>query len=194
MFYLNTDNPAPCTGNITSWRVCYYGPTNNGLLNGLRSFWATYSVYRMTGSGSSRRFERVSRIFSAVRATRMFINVNAGSTSAIDGVIQRDFNCYTDILDTGDRPLTVQAGDFLGACVFDPVDQPAMNRRQLDVVGEVSGESLLAMGAGGCSLTEMPFSIPVNQLTNVNSRRMHIYANLGKLAIFFEILLMYYDY
>ena len=26
LFYLDTEHPATCTGNITSWRVCYYGP------------------------------------------------------------------------------------------------------------------------------------------------------------------------
>ena len=25
-FYLDMDNPAHCTGNITSWRICYYAP------------------------------------------------------------------------------------------------------------------------------------------------------------------------
>ena len=172
MFYLNTANPAPCTGNITSWRVCYYRPLFPLFQTfSIRyySYWATYAVYRKVESGSNVQYQRVSETFSATA----------------DNVIQGGFHCYTDQLNSSEQSLTVQAGDILGACVFDPMDQPARNRRQLDVVGEVSGESLLAMGAGGCSLTEMPSSIPVNQLTNVNSRRLHIYANvtMGKLTI-----------
>ena len=187
MFYLNTANPAPCTGNITSWRVCYYGPENNGLLNGLRSYWATYAVYRMVGSGRDGRYERVSEIFRAVRATRLLINRDISSD--IDGVIQGGFNCYEDSIDIGESPLTVQAGDVVGACVFDPVDQPRMNRRQLGVVGNVNGVSLLAMTAGGCALDSIPSNISVNDLSMVKSTTLHLYANVGMLKFMIIILL-----
>ena len=49
-FYLDTANPATCGGNITSWRVCYYGPDS---IDRIGSYWATYAVYRRMGSGSS---------------------------------------------------------------------------------------------------------------------------------------------
>ena len=179
MFYLNTANPAPCTGNITSWRVCYYGPSSTSLFS-LRDYWATYAVYRRRGTGSTEQFEQVSEMFTALRATRIATVFGQRFVDRkVDGVIQSGFHCYTDQLDTGSSPLTVQAGDVVGACVFDPVNHPRVIRRQLDIVGEVSGESLLAMNTGGCSLTGMPSSIPANQLTNVNSRRMHIYAKVG---------------
>ena len=42
-FYLNSADPAPCTGNITSWRVCYYGPDDVDDDRG--TYWATYAVY-----------------------------------------------------------------------------------------------------------------------------------------------------
>ena len=180
LFYLNTANPAPCTGNITSWRVCYYGPDT---VNRVGSYWATYAVYRRMGSGSSIRYVRVSEIFRAIRTVADFT-----VTASVDGEIaQGGFNCYTDSIDVGDSPLTVQAGDILGTCVFDPdgdvvvFDNDVVIRLPLDVVGEVSGESLLQMGTAGCSRLDIPSDIPASQLSTLNSKRLHIYANIGKL-------------
>ena len=71
MFYLNTANPAPCTRNITSWRVCYYGPDSTIGSFSLRSYWATYAVYRKVNTGREERYVRVSEIFKAVRASAL---------------------------------------------------------------------------------------------------------------------------
>ena len=179
LFYLNTANPAPCTGNITSWRVCYYGPDN---VNRVGSYWATYAVYRMTGSGSSIRYVRVSEIFRAIRTVAEYT-----ITPSVDGEIaQGGFNCYTDSVDAGGSPLTIQAGDILGACVFDPdgdivFENDILIRLPLDVVGEASGESLLQMGTAGCSRVDMPSDIPANQFSTIDSRRLHVYTNISKL-------------
>jgi hypothetical protein len=90
---------------------------------------------------------------------------------------QQGFTCYDDSITV---PLTVQAGDILGACVFNPTDGNFFTRRQLvDVVGRVDGESLLRMGAAGCSTTALPTDIKASQLSTVNSRRLHLYANIG---------------
>ena len=182
LFYLNTANPAPCTGNITSWRVCYYGPDN---VNGAGSYWTTYAVYRSIGSGSNIRYVRVSEMFSAIRTIATFT-----ITPGVDGEIEQGgFNCYTDSIGVGGSPLTIQAGDILGACVFDPdgdivfEDDDILIRLPLDVVGETSGSegSLLQMSTDGCSRVEIPSDISANQLSTLNSRRLHIYANISKL-------------
>ena len=175
MFYLDTANPANCTGNVTSWRVCYYGPdsVNNG-----GSYWATYAVYRRTSSGGV-RYMRVSEMFRAIRTIENFVS----ASPIVDGeIVQGGFNCYDDSIDVGDSPLTVQAGDSLGACVFDPEDdQILVTRLPLDIVGEVDGESLMQMGTDGCSRTNIPSDISSSQLSTANStRRLHIYANIGK--------------
>ena len=176
MFYLNTANPAPCTGNVTSWRVCYYGPDS---VNRIGSYWATYAVYRRMGS--SVRYMRVSEIFRAIRTIENFVS----ASPIVDGeIIQGGFNCYDDSIDIGDSPLTIQAGDILGACIFNPDgDIPfIVARLPLDVVGEASGDSLLQMGTTGCSRANIPSDVSTNQLSTVNSRRLHIYANIGKLC------------
>ena len=175
MFYLNTVNPAPCSGNISSWRVCYHGPDSIAF----SAYWATYAIYRrIISSDGSERYENISSMFRAVRATGLLAAVD--STGIIDGSIQQGgFNCYNDFIDAGTSPLTVQAGDVLGACVFDPANSENYGRHQLDVVGETEGESLLGMSSSGCTTDALPSSIPVSQLSMVSSRRLHIYANIG---------------
>ena len=177
MFYLDTANPSPCTGNITSWRVCYYGPDS---VNDSGIYWATYAVYRRMGSGN--KYMRVSEMFKAIRTVD---NATFLANPIVDGDIEQGgFNCYNDSIDVGNSSLTIQAGDILGSCVFDPEDDqfPVVARIQLDVVGEVNGESLLQVDTTGCSRTSIPSDILTNQLSTVNSRRLHIYANIGKLC------------
>ena len=169
LFYLDAEHPADCTGNITSWRVCYYGPGN---VDNFGSYWATYAVYRRMESGSTLRYHLVSEMFRALRTTGNLVNFDG-----VDGEISQGFNCYTDSIDAGESPLTIQAGDIVGACVFDPDGF----RLQLDVVGEASGESLLQMGAAGCSREDIPSDISANQLSPLNSRRLYVYADIGKL-------------
>ena len=175
-FYLDIRNPAPCTGNITSWKVCYYGPEE---VHPVGSYWATYAIYRPMGSNSESndRYERVSNMFSAIRTVEQYVGI-----PTVDGEIEQGgFNCYEDTRDTGNSLLTVQTGDILGACVFDPDgDNPLVRRLPLDIVGEVSGESLLAMNTDGCTRDDLPMSISANDLSSVSSRRMHLYANISK--------------
>jgi hypothetical protein len=182
MFYLNTANPALCSGNITNWRVCYYGPnrTSNSFTFA-RSYWATYAIYRKVGTGVDERYVRVSEIFKAVRGST-FARFREGSV--LDGPIRSGFRCYTDSLNTAEASgsVTVQAGDVIGACVFDPTNNRILSRRQLDVVGEsrYSGSSLLAVPTTDeCSMDTLPSNIPSSQLSVINSKRLHIYANMG---------------
>ena len=176
-FYLNTANPAPCTGNITSWRVCYYGPgdgffTTNPFF--FRVYATIYAVYRRMGSGSSERYERVSEIFFAIVSTR-----NIAESDSVDAPVQQNgFTCFDD---STDSPVMVQAGDIVGACVFRPPDfSDDVSTRQLDVVGEINGESLQEMSdVSGCSNDSIPSNIQTSDLSTRNSRRLHIYAIIG---------------
>ena len=181
-FYLNTANPAPCTGNVTSWRVCYYGPNQDLEDEDRFSYWATYAIYRKMGSGTDEHYERVSQLFSAIKATRNLVRLDFSGIT--DGVIQQQgFNCYDDSVT---MPLAVQAGDVLGACIFDPENGNSFTRRQLNVVGRGNGESLLQMGSDGCSTTALPTTIQASQLTTVGSRRLHLYANIGIILSFLK--------
>ena len=176
MFYLNTANPAPCNGNITSWRVCYYGPNNVQFA----SYWATYAVYRRVGSGSNERYEKVSGFYRAVTANRLLSIIDV--TNTVDGEIQQgSFTCYDDYIDNGDSPITIQAGDVLGACIFDPMDGTTFGRFPLNIVGQSStGQYLSRMSSSTCTREMLPTTIPSNQLSTINSRRLHLYANIGE--------------
>ena len=174
MFYLNVDHPASCTGNITGWRVCYFGPET---IPPTSSYWATYAVYRRTEDGSDFYYQRVSSIFAAVTAVPLFTG------SFIDETVEPGgFNCFTDTTTIGDSPFVIQEGDVIGACVFDPIDQfflgVTINRLQLDVVGEVSDESDVLMGRDttGCTVDDTPAVIVPNQLSPITSRRLFISA------------------
>ena len=173
-FYLNTANPAPCTGNITSWRVCYYGPGDSTSLLFLRSYLSVYAVYRRMGSGSNERYIRVSEMFTATVVTPA---VALGGTA--DAVVQQnEFTCFDDFTDS---TVMVQTGDIVGACVFRPPDfDENVSSRQLDVVGETNGESLEEMSdVSGCDRDAIPSNIQTSDLSTRNSRRLHIYANIG---------------
>ena len=177
-FYLNTANSATCSGTVSSWTVCYYGPDS---LDSDASYWATYAVYRRNDSGGQERYERVSRIFSAVRAN----GIAARFVDPEDGGIQQGgFVCYND--STGDPTVMIQAGDIIGACIFDP-DEPLLldfNRFQLDIVGRQGrlGESLLELDESDadCSRNSIPNDILRNDLSVRNDRRLHLYANISK--------------
>lgn len=172
-FYLNTANPAPCTGNITGWHLCYYGPN---LIQPLTQYWATYAVYRKIGAGSDERYERVSEVYSAVRGppfAALFGNT---------GLIKSGFSCNDYSVETNTSQLTIQAGDVLGACVFTPIDGEFFLRQRLDIVGQTSGESLLGMDTSACNTKFLPTSVTVNELSTYDSRRLHLYADIGKMS------------
>ena len=94
----------------------------------------------------------------------------------MDGIVQNGFTCFNDSNNI-DLPLSVQAGDLVGACIFKPQES---YRRQLNIVGEVDGESLLGMSdVIECSVDDIPSSIRADQLSTHDNRRLHIYANIG---------------
>ena len=176
-FYLNTANPATCNGTVSSWTVCYYGPNS---LDSSASYWATYAVYRRNNSDGQERYDQVSRMFSAVRAN----GIVARFADPEDGGIQEDgFVCYSD--SAGGTPVTIQDGDVIGACIFDPDDSEFLERLQLDIVGRQTGtpgESLLGLSESeaSCSRNSIPNSVLGNNLSPRNDRRLHLYANISK--------------
>ena len=160
-FYLNTAHPAQCSGVGTSWRYCYHGKMDG---NQKRMYYATLAVYRQT-SNDEREYTRVSDIFTVSRSASQMVS---------------GFDCDTLTVPSFD----IQVGDVIGACVFDP---PEGNERQLDIVGEVKGHSLMEMEEDGCSLDEIPQTISNNDLSLRNSRLLHVYANIGGKSIAFKL-------
>ena len=184
-FYLNTANPAPCSGTVSKWRVCYYGPPDETILT---SYWATYAVYRRDSASDT--YNRVSDTFSAVQASGSFLLVFG---DGIDGLVQvNNFTCYNDSIDAS---LTVQAGDVIGACVFDPEDvNTLVTRLQLNVVGRSgsANSQLMQMDVTGCTVDALPPSVSTASLTLTNSTALHIYAMIG-IDYSYIIIIYLYD-
>ena len=176
-FYLNVDDPATCSGYITSWRVCYYGPDDSDdedqFWQQQRSYWATYAVYRRRSISNRNVFyERVSAMFRAVRATRTSVDARD-----LDGLVRQDrFACFSDAVDG--PPLFVQAGDIIGACVFNLRNAFSFTRHQLNIVGEHRQGSLLQMNDRECTIDNIPSNIPASNLDREQGRRLHLYANI----------------
>ena len=163
-FYLNTASPAPCNGTITSWRYCYYGPGNVFFA----SYRVTFAVYRRMSSDSGEFYQRVSDVFTAVRY------------GYFSPYISRGFNCH-NIFDLGDEDVEVQAGDIVGACIFDPENALIFINSQLDVIGDANGYSLHVMNdVSDCDFGEIPSTVEDSALREVSSRILHIHAEISK--------------
>ena len=159
MFYLNTAAPAPCSGTVTRFRYCYYQPPSNESASYHR---ATVAVYRKENfENGSFYYARASNMYT-IRRSRSRINNNG------------NFDCCNSI-NQNIRDFEIEAGDVIGVCIFDPEGN---NRRQLDLVGQTSGSSLMGMSADGCSRTTIPSTISINQLSVISQRILHVYANI----------------
>ena len=94
-FYLNTNNPAVCDGNVSRWTFCYYSGQSDDDDSSPR---AQFAVYRFNQSGNG--YDRVSRVFTAF-----------GDTDS-----DNSFDCR--ILQLRSRSsVQVRTGDVLGVCI-----------------------------------------------------------------------------
>lgn len=191
-FYLNIGNRAYCSGNIISWRVCYYRPEElgDGDLYEIK-----YAVYRRSGAD----YIRVpNSTFNFTLSGREESDKNSGSHQKCNesGDSQTEaFCCFNMPLST---PFAVHAGDIIGACV---VGSPELreesnhsNVHRLNIVSEVNNrprmQIYVPMGhplhneyITSCQMnaTLPPAIIDFDtQFSPVRSRRLHISANISK--------------
>lgn len=155
--YLNTADPAPCSGTIQRWRFCFYRPV---AIVGSDRYRVTLAVYRRMGSGNSTRYE-------IVRSSRRTITRNDPSSG--------NFWCRND----NAPDFNIKAEDIVGACIYEP---PAGNRKQMDIVSEANGYSLMQMSIENqCGDNLMPSTILSSQLSTVDSRILHLYATIASM-------------
>ncbi len=155
-FFLNTQDPAPCDGTIDQFEYCYYLTDQFSIVHLF-----TFAVYRETSPGSN-TYSPISDPFIT-------------GTSLLDHG-QNNFTCKTF---QADQSIQVQAGDMIGACIYDPTDR--FIRTQLDVVGREAGSDRFLMSAtdnSGCNNSAVPNS--VSGLTRADSFVLHVYASIGK--------------
>ena len=172
-FYLDKDNPACCTGNITSWRVCYYSPSSQSD----KQYTVKYAVYRRNGSGTG--YLQVSNINFDTTLTFRPRNNDRRKRHHDRQSEYQTLNCHDESLTT---PFTVHAGDVIGACVFNP---SGGDKKQLNIVSNVAGNShnlrlYMARSCRNGDSLNFPSVIMTSELSAVNSMRLHISANISK--------------
>ena len=153
-FYLNVANPAPCNGRINSWRYCLYNPGN---IDNNREYKTTFAVYREVGTG-----------YQKVTSSETTISLRGREMNR-----SQNFNCYDIIVDS----FTVQAGDFVAACIYDPNG----GSTQLDLIGEDVDGSLKWTDwafSRQCRRNSLPSDVSNNQLETKDSRILHLYATI----------------
>ena len=154
-FYLNTQDPAPCDGTINEVQYCYYR-TNQSEATAFRF---SAALFRETSPGL---YSAVSTVFRARRNDN-----NHGSQS------------FTCVVISFNSPVEVQAGDMIGACIYEP---PSLSTVQLDVVGQNASADryLMRTSNSGCSNIAVPSSVMNSSLTKLESLELHIHANISE--------------
>lgn len=155
-FYLNVADPASCSGVINYFSYCYYSP------EAAPSYVFTFALYRESSSVSG-VYDTVSSVFVAERTSSdVMTDLGGGSFTCVDVTV---------------NAVPVEAGDMLGACIADPQGVT----RKLDIIGRIGSRSsrLLRAGVSGCSPNSVPSSV-IPSVTS-QSRRLHLYANIGKI-------------
>ena len=184
-FYLDIGNRACCSGNITSWRVCYYMPDLEELGDG-DLYRVKYAVYRRNGTD----FIQVSNLtFNLTLGREELSNVN-GSWQKHDTSNDEDspIVCY-------DVPLNISfavcADDIIGACVVGGLDLEDSNCSNVHRLNIVSNQTHPPIGhllhsdsyLTSCQMNEtLPASI-IDFKTHFSlvsnfSQRLHISANI----------------
>ena len=85
----------------------------------------------------------------------------------------QSFNCYNVSVNS----FTIEAGDFVAACVYDP----AGGTRQLDVIGRNVAGYLMRTeedDVSDCSESSLPTNVLNSRLSNRTSRILHLYATI----------------
>ena len=90
-FYLNSDSPSTCSGNVSSWRYCYYTPTDPD-----HSYQIPFAVYRKIDL----MYRRISNVF--------VIDIS-GTSDVNNGFVCGMFSTPT--------AATIEIGDVIGTCI-----------------------------------------------------------------------------
>ena len=160
-FYLNTLNPAPCSGNVTTWEYCYYSPDVIA-----REYWASFGIYKLVESN----YQLASAKFRII-----IPNNEIGSSS---------FTCRTF---TTPSVTTIQQGDVVGACVHDVI-RSIDARAAIHLAGRSTADySLLEVQVnerdGTCNDgfdVAVPGSVSTDDLSDSLSTILHLYAQIGE--------------
>ncbi len=173
-FYIDRGNRAGCAGMITSLSYCFHRPPSSVPV--AMVYLTTVAVYRPASTDANENAFTV--VSSPITIQKSAAELQSELNADID-----DFACSELILT---QPVSVSAGDVLGACVFDPPDISGVITYRLDIV---SSENLLRTNTNpgtptGCSATMAPSSFDrgASGIGSASLRSLHLWANIGKLS------------
>ena len=168
--YLNTGNPAECSGSIIAFTYCYYSPPTS-LRENDDSYRTNFGVYRPRTAGGSTVYDLVSRVLTVER-----------SQAQVDNELNWDGSQYSSSSTCSNinitEPVAINVGDVLGACIR----QSSNNVNQLDIVGRAF-TSLVRTDTTECTDTELPQS--VTSIEASSFRVLHLHATICEFPLQF---------
>ena len=118
--YIDIDNPAVCSGQITAWNLCYYNPRPSIIQPSVSTVQISLQIWRLNEPQNGAQ-------------------VGAHVETVTIPQAPESFQCITIELSPEDY-MNVSVGDFIGVCTnIDAV---------LPVVGNIEGSTLLFSPAG----------------------------------------------
>ena len=190
-YYLNTAEPAHCSGIISRVHYCYYGPshyTNNV------AWGAGLALYRSQADGSYRRVSAIITLSKHLPSNQHFPNPRTD--------LLLNFNCDTYYV--LNSVLRVQKGDVFGAFVFQ--DRRflfgTIGAGGLDLVGDSScGYQMMTMSVNTIAIADTISSdrgiqgvrmleTLANLSLDTERRVLHVFADISK-SIIILLLCMY---
>lgn len=168
--YIDLDNPAPCSGQITQWNLCYYDPTplhsENTVVIGLQVW--RFDQLRQNGNLMGENVEEV------------LIPPNPTS-----------FKCLLIAVDR-ERMVNVSAGDFLGVTLRQNSVLPVVANAPPGSEG-IGGRqpSLLFLQPSIFTIEQVDLSSQDSDHTILSNNVMHLTADIGKCIVMLKINTLY---
>ncbi len=188
-FYIDRGNRAGCAGMITSLSYCFHRPSSTVPV--ANQYLTTVAVYRPASTNANENMFTVvsSPITIQESAAELQTKLNADADNFVCSEL------------TLDQPVSVLAGDVLGACVFDPPNSNGVTTYRLDIVSRGNNEDLVRTSTNpgvpiGCGANVVPSTFvegPSGTGTS-GSRSLHLWANIGKLSCTKSYGLLTYNY
>ena len=176
-FYIDRGNRAGCAGMITSLSYCFHRPPSTAPV--ANEYLTTVAVYRPASTNANENMFTV--VSSPITIQELLTNFQTQLNADAD-----DFVCSELTLD---QPVSVLAGDVLGACVFNPPDRIGVTTYRLDIVSRGNNEDLVRTDTNpgvptGCGANVVPSTFVEGSSGTGTSgvRSLHLWANIGKLS------------
>lgn len=170
--FLNFEAPSQCRGNVTSWRFCFYEPTDDDYDNN-DDFGAKFIIYRKESPTSSNYLPVPGSIREKIIDYRD---------------IRSSFGCMEEILGQDDE-FEIQENDVLAACIW---DKSSVNPLYLLGRNNNLNEKLYQVDRRGyddCTTAQIStVDTSHSKFTLRDNYKLHLYVDVGTLLCHFIIV------